>query len=243
MKLCATTPKGAVSVCLLISVFAFALAACGGGGGSSASSTPTGSAGSTPTGSTGTPSPTQSPLDLPLTISGTPLNAIVYDRTYTFVPTATDPEGEAVSFTIANKPAWASFDPSTGTLQGTPGVADIGSYGNITISATDGLYVVSLSEFSLDVVSSAPGSIILSWDPPTERDDGSPLTNLAGYKLYWGTALGHYPNLAPVPNPGIATYIVDQLPAGTYYLVATAYDSYGIESDFSNVATHTIMQD
>ena len=245
VKVCATTPKGAVSVCLLISVSAFALAACtGGGGGGSASSTPTGSVGTASPGQTGsadTTPPGQRGLDLSPTISGTPLSAIVYGRTYTFVPTATDPESDAISFTIVNKPAWASFDPSTGTLQGTPGVADIGSYPNITISATDGLYVVSLGEFSIDVVSSAPGSIVLSWDPPTQRDDGSPLTNLAGYKLYWGTALGHYPNLAAIPNPGIATYVVDQLPAGTYYLVATAYDSYGIESDFSNVATHTIM--
>jgi hypothetical protein len=232
VKVCATTPKGAVSVCLVISVSVFALSGCGGGG-SSDSSTPTGSAGKT--------SPGQRGLDLPLTISGTPLGAIVYGRTYTFVPTATDPEGNAVSFTIANQPAWASFDRSTGTLQGTPGVADIGSYRNITISATDGLYAVSMGEFSIEVLSTAPGSIVLSWDPPTQRDDGSPLTNLAGYKLYWGTALGHYPNLAAIPNPGIATYIVDELSAGTYYLVATAYDSYGIESDFSNVATHTIM--
>lgn len=232
VKICTTTPKGVAAVCVLISVSAFALAACGGGGGGG-SGTPTGSAGSTSAGHRG--------LDLPPTISGSPLNAIVYGRTYTFVPAATDPEGNAVTFTIANKPAWASFDPSTGTLQGTPGIGDIGSYPNIRISATDGLYAVSLSSFSIDVVSSAPGSIMLSWDPPTQRDDGSLLTNLAGYKLHWGTALGHYPNVASIPNPGIATYVVDQLPPGTYYLVATAYDASGIESGYSNVATETVM--
>jgi hypothetical protein len=80
----------------------------------------------------------------------------------------------------------------------------------------------------------------VTWLPPTQRNDGSPLTDLAGYKLYWGTAIGHYPNLASIPNPGIATYVVDELPPGTYYLVATAYDAYGIESDYSNVATQII---
>jgi len=230
VKIC-TTPKGAASICLLISVSAFALAACGGGGGGDSG---------TSTGSDGAKS-SQPGLDRPLAISGTPLGAIVYGRTYTFLPTAADPEGNAITFTIANKPAWASFDASTGMLQGTPGVADIGSYKNVTISASDGLYVVSLKSFSIDVVSTAPGSIMLSWDPPTQRDDDSPLTDLAGYNLRWGTALGHYPNLATIPNPGIATYVVDQLPPGTYYLVATAYDSFGIESGYSNVATETIM--
>lgn len=233
VKICATTPKGAASVCLLISVSVFALAACGGGGGGSAGS-------SSPTGSAGTTSPGQRGLDLPPTIAGTPLNAIVYGRTYTFVPAATDPQGDAVSFTIVNKPAWASFDSSTGMLQGTPGVADVGSYPNVTISVTDGLYVVPLRSFSIDVVSTATGSISVTWLPPTQRNDGSPLTDLAGYKLYWGTAIGHYPNLASIPNPGIATYVVDELPPGTYYLVATAYDAYGIESDYSNVATQII---
>jgi hypothetical protein len=165
----------------------------------------------------------------------------VYGRTYTFVPTATDPEGDAVTFSVMNKPAWASFDPGTGMLQGTPAAADVGHYADIKISVTDGLYAVPLTSFSIDVLASATGSITLSWDPPTQRDDGSPLTNLAGYRLYWGTAPGHYPNLAHIPNPGIATYVIDELPPGTYYLVATAYDSSGIESAFSNVATKTIQ--
>ncbi len=234
VRVCTTTPKGAGSVCLLVSVSAFALAACGGGGGGSAPS-------SAPTGSASTPSPTQHGLDLPPTIAGTPLGAIVYGRTYTFVPTATDPSGDAVSFVIVNKPAWATFDPGTGTLQGTPSAADVGSYPNITISVTDGLYMVALRSFDIDVEATAAGSIVLSWVPPTQRNDGSPLTNLAGYKLYWGTALGHYPNLASIPNPGIATYVVDELPSGTYYLVATAYDSSGIESAYSNVAIETIQ--
>jgi hypothetical protein len=231
VKVCTTTPKGAASVCLLISVSAFALAACGGGG-SGASSTPTGSTGTTP--------PEQSALDRPPTISGSPLDSIVYGRTYTFVPSATDPEGNTVSFDIANKPAWASFDPGTGMLQGTPAASDVGSYPNITISVTDGLYAVAMHSFAISVVGSAAGSIMLSWDPPTQRDDGTPLTNLAGYKLYWGTAFGHYPNLAAIPNPGVATYVVDQLTSGTYYLVATAYDSSGMESGYSNAVTETI---
>src|SRR5215831_6961903 len=117
VKGCTTTPKGAASVCLLILVSAFALSACGGGGGGSgASSTPSESAKP----GTSTPAPSKGTLDLPPTISGTPLGAIVYGRTYTFVPSVNDPEGHKVSFVIVNKPSWASFDEATGILQGIP---------------------------------------------------------------------------------------------------------------------------
>ena len=131
---------------------------------------------------------------------GAPLTAIAYGRTYTFVPSAMDPERTRLSFNILNKPDWASFDPITGTLEGTPEASDVGAYDDITISVSDGLYLVSLRSFSVDVVSTASGSITVQWLPPTERDDGTPLTDLAGYNLRWGTALGHYPNVATIPN-------------------------------------------
>jgi hypothetical protein len=228
VQVCTTTPKGALSVFLLTSISAFALAACGGGGGPSAS--PQSSGGSS----------TEGGVNRPPTISGDPLAAIVYGRTYTFVPAATDPERTPLSFTIANKPRWASFDAFTGTLEGTPQASDLGAYDDVTISVTDGLYVVAHRSFSVDVLGTASGSIMVNWLPPTQRDDGSPLTDLAGYNLRWGTALGHYPNLATIPNPGVATFVIDQLAPGTYYLVLTAYDSDGVESGYSNVATTTI---
>jgi putative Ig domain-containing protein len=206
------------------------LAACGGGGGDNASAAPQSAGGTS----------TQSGVDRPPTISGAPLAAIVYGRTYTFVPAATDPERARLTFSIVNKPAWAWFDPLTGKLEGTPQASDVGAYDGITISVSDGLYMVSLHSFSVDVLSTAAGSITVQWLAPTERDDGTPLTDLAGYNLRWGTALGHYPNLATIPNAGVATYVIDELPPGTYYLVATAYDAYGVESDFSNVAMATI---
>jgi hypothetical protein len=230
VHVCTTTPRGALSVCLLVSISGFTLAACGGGGGGSSAS-PQSAGGS----------PAQRGVNRPPTISGAPLAGIVYGRTYTFVPAVTEPAGKPLTFTIENKPAWASFDPITGTLEGAPQASDVGPYDNITISVTDGLYVASLRAFSVDVLSTASGSIMVNWLPPTQRDDGSPLTDLAGYNLRWGTALGHYPNLAAIPNPGIATYVIDQLAPGTYYLVATAYDSNGVESGYSNVATTTVM--
>lgn len=229
MQLCTTTPKGALWFCLFTSISAFTLAACDGGGGG-ASASPQSAGGSS----------TQRGVDRPPTISGAPLAAIVYGRTYTFVPTAADPERKQLTFNIVNKPDWARFDPLSGMMEGTPQASDVRAYDDIKISASDGLYMVSLSSFSVDVIPTAPGSITVNWLPPTERADGTPLTNLAGYNLRWGTALGHYPNLASIPNAGVATYVIDELAPGTYYLVATAYDNYGVESEYSNVAIATI---
>ena len=57
----------------------------------------------------------------------------------------------------------------------------------------------------------------MSWLPPTQRDDGSALTDLAGYKLYWGTALDNYPNSLKISNIGALPHEFQILavPAGT----------------------------
>ena len=89
--------------------------------------------------------------------------------------------------------------------------------------------------------SSSDRTATLSWVPPTENTDGSPLTDLAGYKIYYGTTAGNYPNVITIDNPGIATYIIDNLPPGyTYYFVITSFDSFGQESEYSDVGSKTI---
>src|SRR5690606_7665907 len=130
---------------------------------------------------------------------------------YVFVPTASDPNGDALTFSISNRPSWASFDPSSGTLSGTPGPGDIGSYNGIRISVSDGTASASLAVFGIQVVATATGSALVSCTPRTLRDDGSPLTDLAGYKVYWGTSERDYPNSVTIDNPGITSYMVEEL--------------------------------
>jgi hypothetical protein len=182
------------------------------------------------------PEPNEAP-----TISGTPPTAVMAGNEYVFQPTASDPDGDVVSFSIVNKPAWASFSSSTGRLQGTPTAADVGTTSGIVVTVTDGELDRSLAAFSITVQSVATGSATLSWLPPTENADGSPLTNLAGYKVYWGTAQGNYPNVVTLGNPGLSSYVVESLVPGTYYFVTTAYTSTGVESAYSNVASKTIL--
>jgi hypothetical protein len=87
----------------------------------------------------------------------------------------------------------------------------------------------------------ATGSATLTWYPPTQNTDGSPLRNLGGYRIYWGTTQGTYPNSVTINNPGLATYVVEQLRPARWYFVVTALTTTGIESSFSNVATKTVQ--
>src|SRR5690606_3532460 len=136
-------------------------------------------------------------------------------------------DGDILHFSIANTPPWATFEPTTGRLEGTPGPEDIGVYNDIQIQVTDGADDATLSAFAITVSAIAGGSIELSWMPPTENTDGTPLTDLAGFKLYWGTEPGEYPNSVTIDNPGLVTYVLENLVPDTYYFVATALNMEG----------------
>jgi hypothetical protein len=174
-------------------------------------------------------------------ISGTPPSAVNVNTQYSFTPTASDPDGNPISFTVSGLPAWANFNTSTGRISGTPDAGDVGNYTGIRITVTDGSMSAVLGPFSIAVQAVSLGSVTLSWTPPTQNDDGTPLTDLSGYRFRWGTSPGNYTSSVTVNNPGITTYVVDNLAPGTYEFVATALNSDGMESDFSNTATRTVQ--
>ena len=176
----------------------------------------------------------------PPTISGTPPPAVTVGESYSFTPVASDPDGDQLTFSIQNQPSWASFDPSTGRLSGMATLGTEGIYSNIRISVSDGTTSTPLPQFAVNVTLVSLGQATLSWNPPTQNDDGSSLTDLAAYRIYYGTSAGVYPNQIYIDNPGITTYVVENLPPSTYYFVSTAINASGIESGFSNVATKTI---
>jgi hypothetical protein len=175
------------------------------------------------------------------TLSGTPLASTLFGRQYSFAPTASDADGNALAFSIQGRPAWATFDSATGLLRGTPTQADVGTFSNIRISVSDGTATTALAAFNVQVVATASGSATLSWTPPVQNSDGAPLNDLAAYRIYFGTAAGTYPNSTAVGNPGLASFVVDQLTPATWYFVVTAVNSNGVESSYSNVATKTVM--
>jgi hypothetical protein len=89
-------------------------------------------------------------------ISGTPTTSVTQDESYLFMPNASDPDGDALSFSITGKPAWASFDTSTGSLSGTPSDGTAGLYSGITISVSDGELSDSMPTFTIQVVEPEP---------------------------------------------------------------------------------------
>jgi len=232
--------KRAFSFLMLVGVAggALSLSACGGGDDEEAAASAEPSPSPSPSPS---PNPSPAPSNQAPTISGTPLTTVMQGNAYSFTPSASDPDGDTLAFSIANMPGWASFSESTGLLNGTPSAADVGTYANIAITVSDGTTNASLAAFSIEVVATATGSATLTWNPPTQNTDGSPLTNLAGYKIYWGTSQGNYTNSVTVNDPGLATYVVDQLTPATWFFTVTAVNSAGMESDYSNVASKQVL--
>ncbi len=77
------------------------------------------------------------------------------------------------------------------------------------------------------------GTISLAWDAPTTNSDGSPLTDLAGYYIYYGTASGVYG--VPVDAKNVTSYTLAGLtPGQTYFIAVTAFDTSQNESQFSD---------
>ena len=173
-------------------------------------------------------------------ISGSPPTSATVNQQYSFQPNASDPDGDDLTFFIENQPSWAAFDSATGRLSGTPVQGDESVYNDILISVSDGDLMAALPPFSIAVSQAATGSVTLTWTAPTTNSDGSALTDLIAYKIHYGTSQGNYPNEIRIDNPGITTYVIDNLSANTYFFVSTSINSGEIESDYSNVASKTI---
>lgn len=225
----------------------------GGGGGSTGSGTGT-SAGSN--GATGNSAPT---------IAGTPATQAAVGSNYSLTPQANDDDGDALAFSIQNKPTWAEFNTATGALIGTPSAE--ATFANIVITVSDGKTSASLPAFSITVaaagsnagsggsdsgtgtggsseaptlVASGP-NVALSWNVPTQTIDGETLQNLSGYRIHYGTNQNAMVNSIELPSAGANTYTVQNLKAGTtYYFAVRAVTSDGDESEISNVISRVI---
>jgi hypothetical protein len=175
------------------------------------------------------------------TISGTPATSVAGGSAYSFTPSASDPDGNTLAFSISGKPAWATFSTATGTLTGTPTTAQAGTYANILITVSDGSLSQLLPAFAITVTQpSATGSATLSWNPPTQNTDGTSLTDLAGYRVYHGTNPASLTDVVQVAGASSSGYTYTQLTSGTHYFAVSAYTVGGIESAMSTVGSKTI---
>jgi hypothetical protein len=180
------------------------------------------------------------------TISGTPMTGVTVGTQYSFTPTASDSDGGAMTFSIQNAPSWATFNTSTGQLSGSPKDTDVGATSNIVIKVADGTATASLAAFSITVTGTTgtttptTGTATVFWVAPTQNSDGTVLTDLAGFRIYFGTNSGSLTQVVEVTNAQATSYVVSGLTSGTWYFAVTSYGSDGTESARSAEASKTI---
>ena len=177
------------------------------------------------------------------TISGTPASSVIAGNSYAFQPSASGPSGMTLSFSVQNKPSWATFSIASGMLSGTPSSTQTGTYSNIVLSVSDGQASSALPAFAITVSASTPttGSATVAVTPPTQNTDGSTLTDLAGVTIYYGTSPTKLSQSMQVANPQPASYTISNLAAGTWYFGGMAYTTTGMQSAMSAIVSTTIQ--
>jgi hypothetical protein len=177
-----------------------------------------------------------------LSITGAPATSVSLGSAYDFTPSAADTAGAKLTFSITNRPVWATFDSATGRLSGTPVTANVGTTSLIQISVGDGTATASLMAFSIAVKSgvASSNSLKLSWTAPTLDANGQPMTDLAGYRVYYGTSAKNLNTVVNVDKATVTDQIISNLQAGTWYFAVTSYNTAKIESDLSAILPVTI---
>lgn len=219
------------------------LSACDGGASTSlttASASGSGTSNTPVGGSSGTPT-TQA-----LSISGQPPGSATVGAGYSFRPTTNAASASSLVFSIQNGPSWASFDPGSGTISGTPPSTAVGSYPGIVVSVSDGTTTASLPAFTIQVSAAAAapgagtGSVTLAWDPPASNTDGTPLNSLTGYRIYYGTSASTLSQSVDVNSGSATTFTVQGLASGTWYFAIQAVSVEGTASELSALTSATI---
>jgi hypothetical protein len=82
--------------------------------------------------------------------------------------------------------------------------------------------------------------VTLSWEAPTSNTDGTALTDLAGYRIYYGSSPSDLSQTVEISSVGMQTYVLDDLPSGTWYFAVMALTRSGDESAPSNIVGKTI---
>jgi hypothetical protein len=189
---------------------------------------------------------TAAPVAQTLQISGSPATTAEVGQYYSFSPTVMASAGSTLTYAVGNKPAWAQFSATTGTLSGSPSTGSAATDANIVVSVSNGAQSAALPAFNITVqpapvTSVVAGTAILSWSPPTKNTDGSPLTNLAGYVVRYGassTALNNKISVASASATGVE---ITNLSPGNWDFAVSAINTANVEGQFSGIAGKTIQ--
>jgi len=162
-------------------------------------------------------------------------------ETYAFQPAATDPDGDGLRYSATNLPPWASIDPETGRITGTPGAGDEGAYESIVITVADSRRRAETAPFTITVVGDpGTGVATLRWDSPPSKLDGSPLDDLAGYRILYGRSADDLDQSVLINDPAVTSYEFTSLAKGIWYFAVVAVNSGGLEGPPTVIATKSI---
>jgi len=130
-------------------------------------------------------------------------------------------------------------------VSGTPGATDVGVYESITIAVADAGQQAITTPFSITVLedlNSQVGSGVASlrWEQPPSKVDGSPLDDLAGYRILYGTSMDDLDKSVLVGDPTVTSYEFATLPSGTWFFAVVGVNSSGLEGPPTTLATKSI---
>jgi hypothetical protein len=140
-----------------------------------------------------------------------------------------------LSWTSANVTSCAA----SGGWSGTKATSASESVGPITQDTTYTLSCTGTSGNAVAMTTISLREAVLSWQAPTKNVDGSSLTNLSGYKIYYGTASKSYAQTVSVSGASTTSWTLPLSP-GTYYFALTAVDSTGAESAKTEEVSKTV---
>lgn len=163
------------------------------------------------------------------TIAGNGSATIRAGSDYQFQPDWADSDGDSLTFAAVNLPPWATLDPKTGRITGTPGTSDIGAYEAVAVTVADATHRVSTQDFTITVAGVGSGVASLRWQRSNSKVDGSALEDLAGYRILYGRDPEDLDHSVYIANPEALTYDFATLESGAWYFAVVAVDAFGLE--------------
>lgn len=150
-------------------------------------------------------------------------------QAYTQQLVALDADGDELRFTAENLPPWARIDASTGSITGTPGERDAGVYEGIVVTVADASRSTRSSPFLITVSDPPTGTAALQWDTPSLKVNGSPLDDLAGYRIRYGRNSEDLDQSVFIGDPAVTSYEFTSLAPGIWYFAVIAVNASGLE--------------
>lgn len=150
--------------------------------------------------------------------------------TITFTTQTTTGDGSVVPLLTWSTAPAATSCTASGDWTGTKAAAGTETLAAITQSRT----------YNLTCTWPGDTQATLSWTPPTTNTDGSALTDLASYVIYYGTTASNLNQQVNVANPATTSRVVTGLTPATWFFAMTAINARAVESARTGTVSKTI---